>query len=83
MKRRSTPKLADNVLFQYPKPQMQETGCKVSWYGYKKYSDALAAAKVAVSESIKLAKEGYDFGFNCPGNISQGKWAGHYVVVIP
>ena len=53
----------------YPKPDYEESGCKVGWLFYSNEADAIAAAKVAEHNARIDAKQGYDYGFERPGHI--------------
>ena len=71
----------------YPQAQKLRVGCKVSWYYYTDLKDARKASKVAEKEAVHLAQQGFDFGFQCPGQvhgpIQEGEYQGMYSVVIP
>lgn len=67
----------------YPKPIKSECGCKVSWYYYDNLADAEKASDVAEAEAIELEKEGFDWGYQCPGAIEHNPEQGMYRVVIP
>lgn len=71
---------------KYPKPDAIRCGCKVSWNYYRDKSDAKRAAVIAKTEAARLAAEGYDFGFQCPGEIRKidaGEFAGMHAVTLP
>ena len=80
--------------FVYPPEQAMQSGCKVSWRYYTKREDALLAADVAKLEAEWLAGQGYDFGYQSPGDrielIAAGRkdgfwkeYAGMYEVCVP
>jgi len=66
----------------YPKYVSSRTGCKVSWFTYVTKAEAEAAAKVAEAQAKELWAVGFDFGFMCPGDITELK-DGTFEVVIP
>jgi len=66
----------------YPTRLTEECGCKVSWYTFAKEADAKVAAKLAEEDAKELWAVGFDFGFMCPGDITELK-DGTFEVVIP
>ena len=66
----------------YPKPLSTRSGCKVAWYTYATKAEAEAAAEVAVSEAIRKAALGYDFGWCSPGEV-RGTDEHGWVVTVP
>lgn len=71
---------------RYPTPQATDSGSKVSWNYYKDQEDAIKAARTAEKEAHRLMMDGYDFGFQCPGDISlirEGEHQGMYRVTLP
>ena len=72
--------------FNYPEPQAIRSGSKVSWNYYKDQEEAIKAARTAEKEAEHLSKLGYDFGYQCPGDISlirEGEHKGMYMVTMP
>lgn len=55
--------------YKYPEPLKRESGCKVCWRTYANESDAQQASKVAEEERAVRLRQGYDFGYQWPGNI--------------
>lgn len=66
----------------YPIAKHEESGCKVGWLTYDKEEDAKTASKAARYNAEILAAQGYDFGYQAPGEIRRTS-AGEFVVVIP
>jgi hypothetical protein len=56
-------------------------GMKVAWLLYSSEEGANACSPVAYAEGVKWAREGYDFGYQCPGSVR--KVADGWEVVIP
>jgi hypothetical protein len=54
---------------------------KVAWLLYSSEEGANACSPVAYAEGVKWAREGYDFGYQCPGSVR--KVADGWEVVIP
>lgn len=48
-----------------------QAGCKVSWYVFSTEAEAIEAAKVAKHNAKIDEANGYDFGFQIPGEIRQ------------
>lgn len=73
----------------YPKEDALRSGIKVTWYYYKSQSDAEKAAEAARHNAVIQEGLGFDFGYQCPGSITQcnanyfPKYDGMYEVVIP
>jgi hypothetical protein len=65
------PKQPWQVWHQYPKPDDQRSGCKVSWYYYKDRAAAEACAAAAKHNAVIQESHGYDFGYCAPGSITQ------------
>jgi hypothetical protein len=63
----------------------QESGCKVGWYTYDNEAEAKAASAQAARDAARMARQGYDFGYQVVGGIQKvavdGKLA--YRVTIP
>tara|TARA_R100001163_G_C4974548_1_gene133147 strand:- start:272 stop:499 length:228 start_codon:yes stop_codon:yes gene_type:complete len=66
----------------YPKPIRFEVGCKVSWYTYATEEEAKVVSAIADLEAIKQARQGFDFGYCCPGDIRKED-DGAWTVTIP
>jgi hypothetical protein len=69
------------VYLSYPEADEYRSGCKVSWNYYRDEARAKEAA-IAARHNAKLQMaQGYDFGYQCPGNITKmrsnfdGEWA--------
>ena len=80
------PKTEKKPLWDYPKYDQIEVGCRVSWYYYKSLNDAKKAASIADEHGDWCAARGFDFGYCCPGSltrITEGKYKGMYEVCIP
>lgn len=60
----------------------QRGGCKVGWNTYDDRAEANAAAKQAVERAAAMAAEGYDFGYQCPGEIRVNQ-DGTFTVTVP
>lgn len=58
------------------------SGIKVEWLLYSSEEDAKACSEVAWKNGLERAKEGYDFGYQCPGAIRVIDGLG-WEVVIP
>lgn len=69
--------------FNYPTPTRIETGCKVSWYFYDNEADAIKASEIAKSHAIHKLNQGYDFGYQSPGDVRHIEEDNLYVVVLP
>jgi hypothetical protein len=67
--------------FEYPEALRIESGCKVCWRYYAKKREANAAAEVAKAHAEARAAQGYDFGYQTPGQITAAN--GLYIVVCP
>lgn len=63
---------------QYPKYQDSRSGIKVSWYFYESREDAEKASKAARHNAIRLEQQGYDWGYQSPGQIKEIKPGGWY-----
>jgi hypothetical protein len=51
----------------------QESGCKVGWVTYDNEAEAREAGVKARAEAIEMASRGYDFGYQSPGEVRQGR----------
>jgi hypothetical protein len=69
-------------MFEYPEPIDLTCGCKVSWRRYATKQQAEEASKVAAEERSYQLEQGYDFGYQWPGDISKNS-DGTYTVVCP
>ena len=72
--------------FIYPEPQAVRSGSKVSWSYYKDLEEAIQASRMAEKEAEHLSRHGYDFGYQCPGNINfirDGEYKNMYEVTMP
>lgn len=58
------------------------SGYKVGWLLYASEESAKACSDVAWANGQRLASEGYDFGYQCPGSIRAIEGLG-WEVVIP
>lgn len=58
----------------------QDSGCKVGWVTYDDKAEAEAAAVKAREEAVAMAARGYDFGYQSPGEVRQGR---RYTEVLP
>lgn len=70
----------------YPPPVQTQVGCKVEWGFYADEATARACADAARSNAAILAAEGYDWGYQTPGAVTQiaeGELAGLWRVTIP
>ena len=47
-----------------------ESGCKVGWSTYDVESEAREAAKQAHSRAVSMLQQGYDFGYQSPGEVT-------------
>jgi bifunctional DNA-binding transcriptional regulator/antitoxin component of YhaV-PrlF toxin-antitoxin module len=54
-----------------PKPFAQRTGAKVGWEYYLTETDARANLPRITKEARRKGREGYDFGYCCPGTIER------------
>lgn len=56
----------------YPEGHVElEVGCKVEWYTYKTIEEAKECAETAKCNARIRASEGYDFGYQYPGDIQK------------
>ena len=71
----------------YPEHDGVRSGCKVSWYYYKKREDAEACSVAAKHNAIRQEQLGYDFGYCSPGSIEMAhpssEHAGMWEVCLP
>lgn len=67
----------------YPAPIDMKVGCKVSWYFYKDEATARKCAAIAEHNAQLDLAEGFDFGYQVPGNIDHNPTEGLYRVCIP
>lgn len=72
----------------YPKPVETRVGIKVEWAFYSDEATARVCAEAARSNAAILAADGYDWGYQSPGTVTQiaeeaGELAGLWRVVIP
>lgn len=53
----------------YPKKGLisQDSGCKVGWLYYDTEQQARRASEIAYLEASQKARDGYDFGYQIPG----------------
>lgn len=58
------------------------SGIKVDWLLYASEESAKACSGVAWANGQRLASEGYDFGYQCPGSVRAIEGLG-WEVVIP
>ncbi len=65
-----------------PEYTIKKVGCKVSWYTFKNEDDAKKASEIAEHNAAIDASHGYDFGFQCPGQIVKEK-DGTFTVTFP
>jgi hypothetical protein len=77
-----------NPLKSYPTPDQIDVGCKVSWHGYKDKDKAEEASKAARHNGEILAAQGFDFGYQSPGEIraphsAANRIPGFYTVTLP
>lgn len=68
-----------------PKAVKVRVGCKVAWYDYRDYDDALQAQKYARHMAQRWLAEGYDYGWLIPGEMkaredADGVW---WTVTMP
>jgi hypothetical protein len=75
-------------LKHYPTPQAKDCGCKVSWNGYTSEADAKPCSEAARHNGRILEAQGYDFGYQSPGEIrgpdnSANRLPGYYTVTLP
>lgn len=56
---------------EYPRPLKINSGCKVSWYSYATLEEAKECSEAAISNARIKSYQGYDFGYQCPGDISK------------
>ena len=62
---------------EVPEPLSRRQGCKVGWLVYATREEAEVASKAAIYNAKIDASMGYDFGYCCPGSITQlkdGTW---------
>jgi len=45
------------------------TGCKVAWQYFATEEEAQLAAAAARDDAVRLAAQGYDFGYQVPGTV--------------
>lgn len=48
-----------------------ESGCKVGWHFYDNEEEAIKASKSAREIGIRMLGQGYDFGWQLPGDIKR------------
>lgn len=65
----------------YPEPVKIDSGCKVGWMYYSDLADAEACSKLARLEAGRKESDGYDFGYQVPGQIQ--KVDNLFMVTIP
>jgi len=65
----------------YPEPVKMGSGCKVGWMYYSNLDDAEECSRLARLEAGRKASDGYDFGYQVPGEIT--KQDNLFKVVIP
>ena len=65
-----------------PEYTIKKVGCKVSWYTFKNEDDAKKASEIAEHNAAIDASHGYDFGFQCQGQIVKEK-DGTFTVTFP
>ena len=65
----------------YPTPEKQRGGCKVSWNYYDNEVDAKKCSEAAYHNSLIDASLGYDFGYCAPGSIREVE--GLFEVCLP
>jgi SRSO17 transposase len=58
------------------------SGCKVGWYTYDDKVEAEAAAAKARRDAVRQAQQGYDFGYQIPGETRDNK-DGTFTVTVP
>jgi hypothetical protein len=74
-----------NDEFTFPRADKQESGCKVGWYTYLDEGLAKKAAEVAKRLAKHRWEQGYDFGYQCPGEIRKTNLDGQpaWTVTVP
>lgn len=60
-----------------------ESGCKVGWETYDNLDEAKARAEWAVIEGRARWAQGYDFGYQSPGEIRPNADETEFTVTIP
>lgn len=50
-----------------------DSGCKVGWETYDNEAEAKARGERARAEARDMARRGYDFGYQCPGEVTRGR----------
>lgn len=66
----------------YPPPASTRVGAKVSWYYYDTHEAALHASVVAEQVAARMWMNGYDFGYQIPGEVTKNQ-DGTWTVVVP
>lgn len=63
------------------------SGCKVGWDTYDNEAEARKASEAAKVEAVAMAQQGYDFGYQSPGEIVQARKDGEkipeWTVTVP
>lgn len=59
------------------------SGCKVGWDTYDDEAEAQAASARAREQAVKLARQGYDFGYQMPGYVTKAPDKDEWTVVVP
>lgn len=72
-------------LTDYPAGQGYRGGCKVAWLFYTSRENAEAAAEIAKTRARRKEEQGYDWGYQMPGEIRETKCDGvaGFEVTIP
>lgn len=60
----------------YPEPKEMRSGMKVSWNYYETEADAKACSEAAKHNAQIALSQGYDFGYQSPGQIRKPNGAG-------
>ncbi len=74
-----------NDLFGFPRADKEESGCKVGWKTYLDETKAREAVEVAKRLAQHKWEQGYDFGYQCPGEIRKTTLDGKpaWTVTVP
>jgi hypothetical protein len=67
----------------YPIPIETHAGCKVAWNFYDDKAKADECAKAAVHNAEIALAQGYDFGYQRPGNVDYNPTLKQYRVCLP
>jgi hypothetical protein len=83
-------KTTSQTWMPYPKPVASRGGCKVDWNYYADEATALECAKAAWNNKQIMEREGYHWGYCCPGSVTLlpangcvSEYAGLWEVCLP